>query len=270
MKNDQQERPLNSQDDTVPSQPLQPTVNPQQNQGNSGVAIAGMVLGIVGIATSFMPIINNISFFIGLVGLVLGIVGLVGINKGKKKGRGFAIAAIVLNVLTAIVVLASQAFYSSVLDSVSDSVKSTSTTASQATSSSIESSDAAASAGATTASADDSKYAITIDDAREDTDYEGARSLVVTYTFTNNSDSDTQFFTAISDKAFQNGVELESTFNVSSWNAGNDDTKTVKTGSTITVEQGYKLVDSSPVTVEVTELLSFDKTILATETFDVA
>lgn len=40
-------------------------------QGTSAMAITGLVVGIVALGTSFLPIINNVSFFIGLVGLVL-------------------------------------------------------------------------------------------------------------------------------------------------------------------------------------------------------
>ena len=63
---------------------------PQQPQGalpTSAMAVTSLVLGIIGIATSFLPIINNGSFFLGILGVIFGIVGIVGINKGKKKGK---------------------------------------------------------------------------------------------------------------------------------------------------------------------------------------
>lgn len=264
MDNNQQGfAPMQSDPQAAPSQAPAPAPEPQGEKGSSGMAIAGLVLGIVGIITSFMPIINNVSFFIGLVGLVLAIIGMVGVSKGRKKGRGFAVAGIVLNVLTVVIVIASQMFYSSVIDSMADSVK-----AKPASSSQAASGDAAAASG--DAAVPESAFAISIDGAREATDYEGKRAIVVTYTFTNNSDSDAHFFTDIDARAYQNGVELDTTFNSSAWNAENNDSKTVKTGATIVVEKGYELTDSSPVTVEAKEMWDFDNVILAEATFDVA
>lgn len=86
----------------------------------SGLAIAGMVLGIVAIATSFLPIINNGSFFLALVGLVFVIVSMLGIRKGKSSGMGMAVAGLVLSIVAIVVVLGSQAFYGAVIDEASN------------------------------------------------------------------------------------------------------------------------------------------------------
>ena len=40
----------------------------------SGFATAGLVLGIIGICTSFIPIVNNLSFVLGLIGILFGVV----------------------------------------------------------------------------------------------------------------------------------------------------------------------------------------------------
>lgn len=87
------------------------------NPPKSGLAIAGLVLGIVAAATSFLPIINNGSFILAIVGLILSIVGLMGIRKGTKSGKGMAIAGLVLCLVAGAVVLASQAIYSAAIDS---------------------------------------------------------------------------------------------------------------------------------------------------------
>ena len=76
----------------------------------SGLATAGLVLGIIGICTSFIPIINNISFILALTGTIFGIVALV-----KKASKGQAIAAIILCILTIVITVNSQ-------KSVSDSL----------------------------------------------------------------------------------------------------------------------------------------------------
>lgn len=89
-------------------------------QSRSGLAIAALVLGIVAMATSFLPIINNISFFIALVGLILAIIGIVGIRKGRAGGMGIGVAGLVLCIVACAVVLGSQAFYTAALNDAAD------------------------------------------------------------------------------------------------------------------------------------------------------
>lgn len=116
--------------------------------------------------------------------------------------------------------------------------------------------------------ANDSKYGVTIDDGVVGEDYQGRPMLVVTYTFTNNSDKAQSFMVAVSDKAFQNGVELERA--ISTDIDTQSSIKEIKPGATVTVQQAYLLDDQSEVLVECTELISFDDTIIAEKTFAVA
>lgn len=82
----------------------------------SGMAVAGLALGIVAVLTSFVPIVNNMSFFMALVGVVLAAVGLTGCVRGRRSGKGMAIAGLVLNIVAVVAVLASQAAMSAALD----------------------------------------------------------------------------------------------------------------------------------------------------------
>ena len=68
----------------TPSVP-QPAQTPQKPQ--SAAAIVGLVLGILAIVISWVPIVNNFAFIVGLIGLVFAIVGLTGTLRGKKRGR---------------------------------------------------------------------------------------------------------------------------------------------------------------------------------------
>lgn len=88
----------------------------QSKQRRSGLAIAGLVLGIIALLTSLLPIINNMSFFAALVGAVLAIIGLVACMRGKRAGKGLAIAAVVVNVISIVAVIASQGMYSAAID----------------------------------------------------------------------------------------------------------------------------------------------------------
>ena len=83
----------------------------------SGFATAGLVLGIVGICTSFIPIINNLSFVMGILAFIFGIVTLV-----KKAGKGKAIAGIILGILAIVITLTMQKGLSDALDEVSNSL----------------------------------------------------------------------------------------------------------------------------------------------------
>lgn len=74
-----------------------------EEKKKSGLATAGLVLGIIGICTSFIPVINNVSFILGLIGTIFGIVALI-----KKASKGQAIAGIILCVLTIVITINSQ------------------------------------------------------------------------------------------------------------------------------------------------------------------
>lgn len=80
----------------------------------SGFATAGLVLGIIGVCTSFIPIINNASFVLGLIGAVLAIISLV-----KKASKGQAIAGIILCILAIVITISSQQSLSEALDTAS-------------------------------------------------------------------------------------------------------------------------------------------------------
>lgn len=80
----------------------------------SGFATASLVLGIIGICTSFIPIINNLSFILGLIGVMFAIISLI-----KKASKGQAIAGLILCVLTIVITINSQKALSDSLNEVS-------------------------------------------------------------------------------------------------------------------------------------------------------
>lgn len=125
----------------MPAQPGSPA--PQGSR--SGMAIAALVLGIVALAISWMPIVNNFAFVVALVGVVLGIIGIVGCSRKGKTGKGLAIAGVVLSVVAFIVVLVTQAAYSAAIDEALSgaSVDAVSSSSPSATSSASQSSSAA-------------------------------------------------------------------------------------------------------------------------------
>ncbi len=117
----------------------------------SGLAIAGLVIGILAIATSFLPIVNNVSFFMAIVGVILSIAGIVGINRGKHSGKGIAVAGIVLGVLAIVIVLATQALFSAAIDQASSDLNAGSTPTAAASASAAASSQSDGSAASSEA-----------------------------------------------------------------------------------------------------------------------
>ena len=91
-------------------------VVPAPQLSKSGLGIAGFVLGVIALATSFLPIINNFSAVLAVVGLVLALAGTVACVKGRKSGKGLSVAGVVMNVIAFIVVLATQSMYGSAID----------------------------------------------------------------------------------------------------------------------------------------------------------
>lgn len=137
-----------------PQHPQPAQQMPSIPQSKSGMVIAGFVSGIIALLTSFLPIINNLSFVLAILGLIFGIVGMVGISKGKKSGKGLAIVSIVICVVSGAVVLGTQSMYSAALDSAAPSSATTSTSASSAAS--AESKAASDSASGASSAADSS------------------------------------------------------------------------------------------------------------------
>ncbi len=79
----------------------------------SGLCTAGLVLGIIGVCTSFVPIINNLSFVMGVLAVIFGLISI------KKAGKGKMISTIVLGVLAITITLNAQKALSDSLDDIS-------------------------------------------------------------------------------------------------------------------------------------------------------
>ena len=82
----------------------------------SAMAVTALVLGIIALLTSFLPIVNNISFLFALLGIIFGIVAVVATVRGTRRGKPLAISALVINVIAVVVVLATQAMFSAAID----------------------------------------------------------------------------------------------------------------------------------------------------------
>lgn len=88
---------------SVPAAPDAGASGNAASGGTSGLAVAGLVLGILAILGAFIPLLNILTFPFAILGLILAIIGLLGINKGKHTGKGVAIAGIVLGAVALVV-----------------------------------------------------------------------------------------------------------------------------------------------------------------------
>lgn len=95
-------------------------------EGKSGFGTAALVLSIIGICTSFIPIVNNLSFVLAILGVIFGIISLI-----KKASKGQAIAGVIISIITIVVVINAQ-------QSLSDALNEVSTDLDKATGSSTE------------------------------------------------------------------------------------------------------------------------------------
>lgn len=84
----------------------------------SGLAVAGLVLAIIGLLLSAIPIINNFAAVLAVLGLIFGIIGAV----KSKRSKATATVAIILSVIALIIVIASQAFYGHAVDQVGQEI----------------------------------------------------------------------------------------------------------------------------------------------------
>lgn len=105
-------------------------------------------------------------------------------------------------------------------------------------------------------------YSLEIKSARTTENWEGKPSIVITYSFTNNSDDSTSFYIAFQDNAYQDGIGLERAYTMKDGDPYDEanQSKDIKPGASIDVDVGYILNDTeTDVEVEVEELFSFDE-----------
>ena len=156
---------------------------PTPHKAKSGLAIAGLVLGIIALLTSFLPIVNNLSAMLAILGVIFAVIGLIGTLRGKKSGKGLAIAATVINVLAFAVVMGTQSMYSAAIDEATNSLSSTAVSAAAETNDSQAAAQGNQQAAASAASEESSdKYAIADEQLVED-EY----TSTIKGTFTNKS-----------------------------------------------------------------------------------
>lgn len=238
-----------------------------EKKSTSGLAVAGLVCGIIALVSSFVPLLNLLSFPFVLLAIIFGGIGVWQTVKGTKGGKGIAIAGLVLGIIALLVTAVMYGSAGAASDAAGkgqgDSGQAAQQSAQGTQGSEAQQPEAAQSGG------EAADYQVTIGEARTVDDYQGNPAIVVAYTFVNNSDKAISPMAAVYAKAFQNGVQLDSavvTDGVDSSNSMNE----IKPGASVSYELAYELADASDVTVEVEELISFSDELLAEKTFSLS
>lgn len=127
----------------------------------------------------------------------------------------------------------------------------------------------------TTEATADAAYVVELLDAQKLTNYEGKEVFTVFYNFTNNSEETTSAMVALYIKAFQDGIQLETSYlsegDLPEDKAGtyDNDWKDIRPGTTLECYAAFELDSASDVEVEVTEFASFDDEILTSKVYSV-
>lgn len=199
----------------------------------AGLGIAALVLSIVGFLTGFI----GIGIIFDIIAIILVLIAII----SKKQKSGLGVAGLVLGAVAIILNL----FVFSAIDSAlggndkssSDSTSKTEMVAQSATKSESP--------------LDDDIIDVDINDChvkylRHELvgNMAGEKCVAVYYEFTNNSNESKAFYVTVSDKAFQGGIELDSSFfHVN--DESHDTSAEIKPGVSITVCSAFELRDQS-------------------------
>lgn len=152
------------------------------------ISLIALIIGILAIVLSWVPIVNNLAAIFAIIGLIFGIIAVV-INRKNKKTIG--IVAIVVSIISFIIVLATQTFYSAKIDeafNTSDSSSNISKTTGKATEESkseAKKEDSGWDEATKTFTTNDG--VLKIDKVEKTTDYDGKAAIKVYFTLTNTS-----------------------------------------------------------------------------------
>lgn len=214
-----------------------------------GLAVTSMILGIISL------LFGCCFWYITIPAAILAVI-LSSVSLSKKMGgSGMAIAGLITSIVSlvpAIIVMITgsslMAFGKASTDDVKDNDDNKPRISVSDSSQSVD------------------KDCISVSSWYLDKDYSDNDVVVIEYSWTNTSDKAASFSFSITDKAYQNGVELDSAFGCDNIDSG-DTLKEVQPGATQKVKSAFILDDTSDVNIIVSEFLWGDE--LINETIDI-
>lgn len=229
------------------------------------LSISSMVLGIIGLLLSCL----GIGIFPAIIGFILAIIAL-----ATHRSKGMAIAGLVtslIGIIIAAVILITGTAVNGVLEeqgfTSSEKTKKESTKKDKKNSEESSEQEEISTAPETEQPTDDNiidlntgKYIIKYTGHAVGSDYEGNPCLIVYYDFTNNSDENTSSAASVFMKAFQNGIQCDTAVFMEENEALGNYLTEIQPGTTINTGQCYSISDMTQVTLEASELITFDDT----------
>lgn len=210
------------------------------SKNKSGLATAGMVLGIIAIVGAWIPFLNVVSIILGILALIFSVIALV-----QKKSLGKAIAGAILGALSVIIAIAMIAAASK---AIGDGVKSVSSSSSQSQTSEAktENTDAKTEFNiGETASFDDKSITVTNIQRNYDTGNQfsqpesGKEFVIVTVDIANNSRTTLDYNTFEFKMQDSNGVQQSESF--SALSEGKLNSGSLAKGGKVTGKLAYEV-----------------------------
>ena len=112
-----------------------PPPGPRQSNQGWGMALAGLILGIVALFLFWIPLISWLALILALAGLGLGIAALMTAVRQRTSAKGLSIAAVVVSGVALIAAILGTAFWGALFGAVQEETNNSSTSAPPATAS---------------------------------------------------------------------------------------------------------------------------------------
>lgn len=239
-----------------------PALQPAAKKSTSGLAVAGLVLGLIALLSCWIPFFNVVTTPLAILGLVFAIIGIVATAPAKPKGGcGIAIAGTVLCAISLVVFMAMYGGAAASVgaaasdDSSSTQVSATSDSGSDSDADADTSADTSAGANSDT-DADSQDCGIVVKSCKPGTDYKGDKTAVITLEWTNTGDKTSAFYTAYTYSAYVDGEEADRP--IASGDGWYEDQTKIKPGKTKTIKLMYAWDGKSDVDFEVNEWFHSD------------
>lgn len=229
-----------------PEPQKKPETAPATHKKTSGMAVAGLVLGLIALLSCWIPLLNVITTPFAVLGIVFAVIGIVATAPSKPKGgRGIAIAGTVLCVISLVVPMA---MYGTAASSSSSDKGSSSTIEQTESDDAASKDDAKGDDNAEADSVDAESADVKIVSCKKAKDYEGKKAVAITFKWTNTGDKSIAFMSKYDVNVFIDGEEAEHAMSSFSDKTDyNADLKKIKKGKSQIVTELYEWDGKSDV-----------------------
>jgi hypothetical protein len=109
------------------SQPLPPVQPVSPTSKTNTLALVSLIVALAPIILIFIPYLNCISLLCPIAAIILGIIGLTQVNKTMQRGKGMAIAGIIIGafwiVLVPIILIAGVSLFGPIISNIFNQIQ---------------------------------------------------------------------------------------------------------------------------------------------------